>query len=172
MTSCAGCNETLGWKKYRFQKQWRIQGYFCKKCMEKVGRDFDEHGKVTQPKRMCDYCNQEFYFLDSVTVNKKLKRCCTICKNLDPAEAENRNLPQVPPRIPIMMGMFAAFGIALMLAGFIYVVMVAPQSDSGLLHIILGSTMSGAGFMLARKMIKVRNLVLGKTPKVATELAN
>jgi hypothetical protein len=170
MTSCTGCNETLGWKKYRFQKQWRIQGYFCKKCMENIGHDFDEHGKVTQPKRMCDYCNQEFYFLDSVNVDKKLKRCCSICKNLDPAEAGNPSLPQVPPRIPMMMGLFAAFGIMLMLAGFVYVVMVAPQSDAGLLHIVLGSTMSGAGFMLARKMIKVRNLVLGKKERISNEV--
>ena len=38
-----------------------------------------------------------------------------------------------------------------------------PQQDSNILHIIIGRSMTGAGFMLARKMIKVRNLVLGKT---------
>lgn len=163
MTSCTGCNETLGWKKYRFQKQWRIPGYFCKQCMEKLGQDFDKHGKVTQPKRTCDYCSQEFYFMDTIHTNNTLKRCCSICKNLDPAEVENRSLlPNVPSRVPTMMAIFAAFGIMLMIAGFAYVVMVAPQEDSGLLHIIIGSTMSGAGFMLARKMVKVRNLILGK----------
>ena len=62
-----------------------------------------------------------------------------------------------------MMALFAAFGIFLMIAGFAYVMMVAPQQDSSILHVIIGSCMSGAGFMLARKMVKVRNIILGKT---------
>ena len=37
------------------------------------------------------------------------------------------------------------------------------QQDSNILHIIIDSSMTDAGFMLARKMVKVRNLVLGKT---------
>ena len=55
-----------------------------------------------------------------------------------------------------------------MIGGFAYVMMVAPQQDSSILHVIIGSCMSGAGFMLARKMVKVRNLILGKTPKEVT----
>jgi uncharacterized BrkB/YihY/UPF0761 family membrane protein len=62
----------------------------------------------------------------------------------------------------MMMAIFAAFGILLMITGFAYVLLVAPQQDSNILHIIIGSSMTGAGFMLARKMVKVRNLVLGK----------
>ena len=63
----------------------------------------------------------------------------------------------------MMMAIFAAFGVLLMIAGFVYVLLVAPQQDSSLLHVIIGSCMSGAGFMLARKMVKVRNLILGKS---------
>jgi len=59
-----------------------------------------------------------------------------------------------------------AFGILLMISGFAYVLLVAPQQDSGILHVIIGSTVSGGGFMLARKMVKVRNLVLGKKEKL------
>ena len=165
MTSCAGCNHTLGWKKYNFQKQWKIPGYFCKECMMKISQDFDDHGKITIPKKQCDSCHLEFYFLKPIKYDKKQKLCCTICKDLDFSKISNvetiRQRP-VPPRIPIMMAIFAAFGILLMFSGFVYVVMVAPQQDSGILHVILGSTMSGAGFMLARKMIKVRNIILGK----------
>jgi hypothetical protein len=50
-----------------------------------------------------------------------------------------------------------------MIAGLAYVMVVAPGQDSSILHVIIGSCMTGAGFMLARKMVKVRNIVLGKT---------
>ncbi len=163
MTSCTGCNVTLGWKKYNFQKQWRVHGYFCKDCMKKIGQDFDEHGKITLPKKTCDSCHQEFYFLESVWHGKKQKHCCSICQGAGYIETPTGDgLPPVPPRVPIMMAIFAAFGILLMITGFAYVLLVAPQQDSNILHIIIGSSMTGAGFMLARKMVKVRNLVLGK----------
>jgi len=163
LTSCTGCNVTLGWKKYNFQKQWRIHGYFCKDCMKKIGQDFDDHGKITLPKKTCDSCHQEFYFLESVWHGKKQKRCCSICQGAGYIETPTGDgLPPVPPRIPIMMAIFAAFGVLLMITGFAYVLMVAPQQESNILHIIIGSCMTGAGFMLARKMVKVRNLVLGK----------
>ena len=170
MTSCTGCNVTLGWKKYNFQKQWRVHGYFCKDCMKKIGQDFDDHGKITLPKRKCDSCHQEFYFLESVWRNKKQKRCCSVCQGagyIDTPVADG--LPPVPPRVPMMMAIFAAFGILLMISGFAYVLLVAPQQDSGILHVIIGSTMSGGGFMLARKMVKVRNLVLGKKAKITND---
>ena len=165
MTSCAGCNVTLGWKKYNFQKQWRVRGYFCKSCMKQIGQDFDSHGKITLPKRTCDSCNQEFFFLTTTWQNKQRHRCCHVCKDIDftALTSKDTSLPPVPSRIPMMMATFAAFGIFLMIGGFAYVLLVAPQQDSGVLHVIIGSCMSGAGFMLARKMVKVRNLVLGKT---------
>jgi uncharacterized BrkB/YihY/UPF0761 family membrane protein len=68
------------------------------------------------------------------------------------------------------MGIFAGFGVILMAAGFVYVLLVAPQQDSGILHVIIGSCMTGAGFMLARKMVKVRNIVLGKTDVPLSDL--
>lgn len=137
--------------------------------MKKIGQDFDDHGRVTIPKRICDSCHQEFYFLDSMWQGKKQRRCCAICKDAGYAENPvNSGLPPVPPRVPIMMGIFAGFGILLMVGGFAYVILVAPQLESSLIHVILGSTMSGGGFMLARKMIKVRNLILGKRQKLQT----
>ena len=170
MTSCTGCNVTLGWKKYNFQKQWRVRGYFCKNCMKIIGQDFDDHGKITLPKRTCDSCHQEFYFLESVWHGKKQKHCCSICQGAGNIETPTADgLPPVPPRVPIMMAIFAAFGILLMISGFAYVLLVAPQQDSGILHVIIGSSMSGGGFMLARKMVKVRNLVLGKKAKITND---
>ncbi len=170
MTSCAGCNVTLGWKKYNFQKQWRVPGYFCNSCMKQIGQDFDDHGKITLPKRSCDSCKQEFFFLTTTWQDKQRHRCCNVCKDLDFTESpKNALLEPVPPRVHVMMAAFAVFGIALMISGFVYVVLVAPQQDSSILHVIIGSCMSGAGFMLARKMVKVRNIILGKTPQLTTK---
>ncbi len=164
MAFCTGCNVSLGWKKYNFQKQWRIQGYFCKSCMKELGQDFDDHGKVTLPKRACDSCKQEFYFLTTKWQNKQRHRCCNVCKDLTVIDPDSDPvLPPIPSRIPIMMAIFAGFGVLLMIAGLAYVMVVAPQQDSSILHVIIGSCMTGAGFMLARKMVKVRNIVLGKT---------
>ncbi|MEO2265414.1 MAG: hypothetical protein ABGW49_05985 [Nitrosopumilus sp.] len=164
MAFCTGCNVSLGWKKYNFQKQWRIQGYFCKSCMKNLGQDFDDNGKVTLPKRACDSCKQEFYFLTTKWQNKQRHRCCNVCKDLTVIDPDSDPvLPPIPSRIPIMMAIFAGFGVLLMIAGLAYVMVVAPQQDSSILHVIIGSCMTGAGFMLARKMVKVRNIVLGKT---------
>ena len=135
--------------------------------MKKIGQDFDDHGKVTIPKKACDSCKQEFYFLESVWYQKKQKHCCSICKKSGfiPDTGSGEILPPIPPRVPMMMALFAAFGILLMITGFAYVLLVAPQQESGILHVIIGSCMTGAGFMLARKMVKVRNIVLGKNKK-------
>ena len=172
MTSCTGCNVPLGWKKYNFQKQWHIQGYFCKECMKKIGQDFDDHGRITLPKRSCDSCKQDFFFLTTNWQNKQRHRCCHVCKDLDFTEStlKTESYPPIPSRIPTMMAIFAAFGILLMISGFAYVLVVAPQQDSNILHIIIGSSMTGGGFMLARKMVKIRNIILGKTlQKVPSE---
>lgn len=169
MTSCTGCNVTLGWKKYNFQKQWRVHGYFCKSCMKQIGKDFDDNGKITLPKRSCDSCKQEFFFLTTTWQNKERHRCCNVCKDIDFNKASTDVLlPKVPPRIPIMMAIFASFGVLLMIVGFAYVILVAPQQDSNILHVIIGSSMTGAGFILARKMVKVRNVILGKTPQLTS----
>ncbi|MCE2506131.1 MAG: hypothetical protein J4F36_06635 [Nitrosopumilaceae archaeon] len=139
--------------------------------MKKIGHDFDEHGKITLPKRTCDSCHQEFFFLTTIWQNKQRHRCCDVCKGLDSIESSSKTalLPSVPSRIPVMMAIFAAFGIMLMIGGFAYVMLVAPQQESSILHVIIGSCMSGAGFMLARKMVKVRNMILGKNSQLATE---
>ena len=134
--------------------------------MKEMGQDFDDNGRTTLPKRTCDSCQQEFFFLTTTWQNKKRHRCCQVCKNLDftkPTSTDEPLMPPVPSRVPMMMATFAAFGVVMMLVGFAYVIMIAPQQDSNILHIIIGSSMTGAGFMLARKMVKVRNIILGKT---------
>jgi len=164
LTFCTGCNVLLSrWKKYNFQKQWRVPGYFCKECMKKIGQDWNDHGRITLSKRVCDLCEQNFFFLTTTTKNKHRYHCCNICKDLDYTES-SKDMPPIPPRIPMTMAIFASFGILLMIAGFAYVTLFAPQQDFNILHVLLGGCMSGAGFMLARKMVKVRNLIMCKNP--------
>jgi hypothetical protein len=138
--------------------------------MKKIGQDFDDNGKITLPKRKCDSCKQEFFFLTTTWQDKQRHRCCHVCKDLDFTESsKGAFLPPVPPNVPLMMAVFAAFGVLLMIVGFAYVLLVAPQQDSNILHIIIGSSMTGGGFMLARKMVKVRNVILGKTQQISNE---
>jgi len=102
--------------------------------------------------------------------DKQRHRCCYVCKDLDfTKSSKGAFLPPVPPNVPLMMAAFAAFGVLLMIVGFAYVLLVAPQQDSNILHIIIGSSMTGGGFMLARKMVKVRNMILGKTQQTPSE---
>ena len=139
--------------------------------MKKMGQDWDDHGKITLPKITCDSCQQEFFFLITIMQNKQRHKYCNVCKDIDFKDSTSKapRLPPVPSRIPVMMAIFASFGIMLMIGGFVYVMLIAPQQDSNILHIIIGSSMSGAGFMLARKMVKVRNVILGKTKQISTE---
>jgi hypothetical protein len=138
--------------------------------MKKIGQDFDDNGKITLPKRKCDSCKQEFFFLTTTWQDKQRHRCCHVCKDLDFTESsKGAFLPPVPPNVPLMMAVFAAFGVLLMIVGFAYVLLVAPQQDSNILHIIIGSSMTGGGFMLARKMVKVRNVILGKAQQISNE---
>ena len=63
MAHCGGCGTVLGWKKYRFQKMWRIPGYYCKGCMLELGRDFDKYGRIVTPTNPCDLCGVHYHFL-------------------------------------------------------------------------------------------------------------
>ena len=47
MASCSGCGLVLGFKKYKFKKLWRIGGSYCKPCMMEIGKNWEDHGRVT-----------------------------------------------------------------------------------------------------------------------------
>ena len=79
MAHCSGCGIPLSWKKYRFQRMWKIPGYFCKKCMLDLGKDFDKYGRIVTPARPCDLCSVEFYFLKAVTKEHKRQHYCHVC---------------------------------------------------------------------------------------------
>ena len=79
MVSCNGCGEALGFKKYKFNKMFRIGGRYFKPCMMKVGENWEKFGRITFPMAPCDLCKTEFYFLKPKASPQPLHE--TIIKN-------------------------------------------------------------------------------------------
>ena len=50
----------------------------------------------------------------------------------------------------------------MMALGLIYTIVVAPSSQGNVLGVLFGSAPTGMGFVLFKKTIKSRNLILGK----------
>ncbi|ABK77092.1 hypothetical protein CENSYa_0458 [Cenarchaeum symbiosum A] len=163
MTSCSGCGTVLGRKKYRFHKMWRIPGHYCKKCMLVLGQDFDDHGKLTLPKTPCKLCETEIFFPVTVSKGGKRGRYCSLCSEAVEAgavAAPGSPPSQVPARLPHVMMMFAGLGVLMMALGLIFTL---GAGDGGLVNILFGAVTTALGFMLFRKTIRSRSLLLGKT---------
>lgn len=163
MTGCSGCGIVLGFKKYRFQRMWRIPGYYCKDCMLKLGKDFDDHGKVTLPMYACDLCKVQFHFLKSAWQGKKQGHYCVVCHEAITNGVIPDKSKQEPPRkLPQVMIIFAGLGVLMMALGLVFTLMVAPGSDSSLLNILFGSATTAMGFVLFKKTVRSRSLLLGR----------
>jgi hypothetical protein len=163
MTACDGCGKILGFKKYRFHRMWRIEGKYCKECMLELGKDFDQYGRITLSKKPCDLCNVDFFFLKSTWSGKQKRRLCHVCNEavLNGVIPDKSARPN-PGRVPQVMMIFAGLGVLMMALGLAYTVAVAPTGQGNLLGIIFGSTTTAMGFVLFKKTVRSRNLILGK----------
>lgn len=167
MTSCSGCGVVLGFKKYKFQKMWRIPGYYCKTCMLELGKDFDKHARITLPTRSCDLCNGEFYYLKSTWQGKQQKHYCDVChqavlSGVIPHPQQGRTVP-ITPKIPLVMTIFAGLGVLMMAMGLIFTLMVTPGNDQNIVNIMFGAITTALGFILFKKTMKSRSLIVGKS---------
>lgn len=167
MTSCSGCGIVLGFKKYKFNRMWRIPGYYCKECMLELGKDFDKHGRITLPTRSCDLCNGEFYYLKSCWQGKQQKHYCDVCNQailsgVIPDTRQRRTTSPITPKIPLVMTIFAGLGVLMMALGLGFTIMVTPGSDQNIVNIMFGATTTALGFVLFRKTMKSRSLLVGK----------
>lgn len=161
MTSCNGCGKILGYKKYKFQNMWRIPGYYCKECMLHLGNDFDKHGAVTLPKRNCDLCNLEFHFLKSVWQGKKQLHYCDVCYHaVKSGSIPDKSAGRAPARLPHVLMIFAGLGVLMMGLGLVFTLMVTPNGDTNLVNILFGAVTTALGFILFKKTIKSRSLLL------------
>jgi len=171
MTSCNGCGATLGWKKYKFHKMWRIPGYLCKPCMIALGKDFDAHARLTLPTKPCDLCNAEFFFLKSVWQGKQQKHFCAICADAVESGAipEPKSGQKTPPKkLPHVMMMFAGLGVLMMVLGLVFT-LSATSGDGNIVNVMFGAVTTALGFVLFKKTIKSRSLLQGKMRAQETE---
>lgn len=161
MTGCSGCGKALGFKKYKFHRMWRIPGYYCKECMLKLGQDFDDHGRITLPKQQCDLCNVEFHFLQSAWQGKKQGHYCDVCQQaVASGVVPDKGQKQVPQKLPHVMTAFAGLGVLMMGLGLVYTLMASGESS--LVNILFGSITTALGFVLFKKTVRSRSLILGK----------
>jgi hypothetical protein len=67
------------------------------------------------------------------------------------------------------MLIFAGLGVLMMALGLTYTVAVAPTAQGNLLSILFGSTTTAMGFVLFKKTVRSRNLILGKSRLAPTK---
>ena len=162
MVSCNGCGEALGFKKYRFNKLWRIGGRYCKSCMMRVGDDWENHGRVTIPLVPCDLCQTEFYFLKSAWQGSKQKRFCGVCyRTAISGILPDKNKGEAPGKMPYSMMIFAGLGALMMVLGMVFTLVGTTTGEMDLLNILFGSFTTAAGFMLLRRTLRNRRLIAG-----------
>ena len=162
MTSCNGCGKTLGFKKYKFKKMWRIPGYYCHDCMVQVGKDFDDHGKLTLPSKACDLCNGQFLFLKSRFHGKSQKHFCDMCDQVIASggivQTESGvEHGQLPPSLVVI----GALGILMMIMGMIFT-MISSNGQLNLVNLLFGATTTAIGFVLVRRTIKNKRLLVNQ----------
>ena len=172
MTHCSGCGVVLGWKKYKFQRMWRIPGYYCRKCMLDLGRDFDKHARITLPTSPCALCGVEYYYLKGCTKGGDGRRhkYCKVCHEAVSSgavsarreQADGPKQPRAPPKnLPLVMMIFAGLGALMMVLGLAFT-MLSTGEDANVANILFGSVTTALGFVLLRKTLRSRSLLLGR----------
>ena len=168
MTHCSGCGTTLSWKKYKFQNMWRIPGYYCKSCMVELGKEFDKYGRLTSPTKACSFCGVEYYFLKSGWSGNKQGRYCAVCleavKNgvVPEKTQDGKQKPRpAPKQLPLAMIIFAGLGGLMMVMGLAFT-MMSTGDNANVLNILFGAATTAMGFVLLRRTLKSRNLLLGQ----------
>jgi hypothetical protein len=170
VTGCDGCGKILGYKKYRFHRMWRIEGNYCKECMLELGKDFDQYARITLPKKRCDLCKVELYFLKTNLSERQKRHLCKVCNEAVVNGVIPDKLPvRKPGRIPQVMIVFAGLGVLMMVLGLAYTIAVAPTVQGNILGILFGSATTAMGFVLFKKTIRSRNLILGRSKAASKE---
>lgn len=161
MTACSGCGCTLGFKKYKFHKMWRIPGYYCKQCMLVLGKDFDEHAKITLPKKGCGLCGLEFYYLKQAVRDGKKGDYCDVChKAVKSGVIPDKARGEVPKKLPVVLVIFAGLGLLMMLLGLVWTLSATSSGESSIVNILFGAITTAFGFVVLRKALRSRGLLM------------
>ena len=127
-----------------------------------IGANWEDHGRVTLPMRPCDLCRTEFYFLHTAWQGKKQKHFCDVCLKVaksgvlpDPSKKEMTN------KFPIPMLIIGGLGGVLMILGLFFTLMGGGEEGPNMINILFGAFTTGVGFLLIRRTINNRRLLLG-----------
>ena len=162
MASCNGCGEAIGFKKYKFNKMWRIGGSYCKPCMMTVGANWEKYGKVTLPRTPCDLCRVDFFFLKPAWQGEKSKNFCGVCyRTAISGILPDKSKGEAPGNMPIPMLIFAGLGALMMVLGLLFTVVGTASGEMNLVNILFGSFTTAAGFLLLRRTLRNRRLIAG-----------
>ena len=127
-----------------------------------IGANWEDHGRVTLPMRPCDLCRTEFYFLHTAWQGKKQKHFCDVCLKVaksgvlpDPSKKEMTN------KFPIPMLIIGGLGGVLMILGLFFTLLGGGEEGRNMINILFGAFTTGVGFLLIRRTINNRRLLLG-----------
>lgn len=163
---CVGCGSKLGRKRYKFGALWKIPGIYCKECMEKLTKGFEESttGGLTLPKHKCSLCNKEFYFLRNMP-SQDYKHFCNSCFDaVINGMPVTQDIPStitqdMPPRdalhtrLPKSIYFAGATSIIIMAVG---LVLTLTNMESGKeFSFFLGSITALLGVVLLRKFMRL-----------------
>jgi hypothetical protein len=130
--------------------------------MMQIGQNWEEHGHVTLPMRPCDLCKTEFYFLKTAWQGKKQKHFCDVCHNVAKSGVlPDQSKKEMTNKFPIPMLIIGGLGGVLMILGLFFTLLGGGEEGPNMVNILFGAFTTGVGFLLIRRTINNRRLLLG-----------
>ena len=130
--------------------------------MMQIGKNWEDHGRVTLPMRACDLCQTEFYFLKTAWQGKKQKHFCDVCHKVAlTGLLPDKSKKEMTNKFPIPMLIIGGLGGLLMIMGLFFTLMGDGSNEPNLLNILFGAATTAVGFLLVRRTINNRRLLLG-----------
>jgi hypothetical protein len=80
-------------------------------------------------------------------------------------EESPKQLPPQPRKLPLVMIIFAGLGGLMMVLGLAFT-MLSTGSDANIANILFGAVTTALGFVLIRKTLKSRALLLGRRDSI------
>ena len=128
----------------------------------RVGKDWEDHGRVTIPMNPCDLCRTEFYFLKPAWQGSKERRFCGVCyRTAISGVLPDKNKGEAPGKMPVSMMMFAGLGALMMVLGMVFTLVGTSSGEMNLVNLLFGAFTTAAGFMLLRRTLRNRRLIAG-----------
>ena len=110
----------------------------------------------------CDLCQTEFYFLKTAWQGKKQKHFCDVCHKVAlTGLLPDKSKKEMTNKFPLPMLIIGGLGGLLMIMGLFFTLMGDGSNEPNLLNILFGEATTAVGFLLVRRTINNRRLLLG-----------